>query len=476
MGRSAAAARAAAAASDGSDEETERKEGSEATAANLLQANASDASADAARAPPPAPAAPAAPAAPLASKGSDDQDEDEDDAPSAGGRETRGQMVQRHKRVSFWGKWMGKDFLLGPRPRPPHGSFLTSLPTTTKKKQELKAQKEASKRLGKKKKDEAAAAEAALAARHEAELKSLEEEEKSGSGSGNATAVAADSLSRFKLDDKGDSDGKRELPNLRKGSKAARKRAERLAADAERERQRDEERAAVAGTGAGSREAKELKAKVLRPLGLEVFDVPADGHCLYAALSHQLAQAKELREKAEREAGGGNGDGDDSKGTSTGSSSSSSSDFSVKSLRALAARHIREHAEAFEPFIDDDELPEGEEGGGRGAEGGGRGGAEGGGRGAEVPSRVERYCRRLEGTAAWGGQPELQALASALPATIRVLSAEMGPVVVEGGGGGGAKGPVRERFLLLFSRFSFSFFFRFPVAELAFSKPSSLSL
>ena len=140
------------------------------------------------------------------------------------------------------------------RPPPP-------LSTHQHNTQELKAQKEASKRLGKKKKDEAAAADAALAAKHEAELKSLEVEEgesRSQGGSASAAAKAAaatdasaDSLSRFKLDDGDDKKEEKELPNLRKGSKAARKRAERLAADAERERARDEERAALAGTGAG---------------------------------------------------------------------------------------------------------------------------------------------------------------------------------------------------------------------------------
>ena len=317
-------------------------------------------------------------------------------------------------------------------------------------KQELKAQKEASKRLGKKKKDEVAAAEAALAARHAAELKSLEDEEESAKGNGNAAAAAADSLSRFKLDGD-DKDSKKELPTLRKGSKAARKRAERLAADAEREARRDSERAAAAGTGAGSLEAKELKATVLRPLGLEVFDVPADGHCLYAALSHQLEQAKKLRRKQNEEEGGG-GHEEGGEGGDNNSSTSCSSDFSVKSLRALAARHIREHASAFEPFIDDEELLEGEGEQERTEQGEGGGGTE--------TSKVERYCRRLEGTAAWGGQPELQALASSLPATIKVLSVGMEPVVVEGEGGN--KGPVR----IFPPLFFLSFFFHLWLANL----------
>ena len=163
---------------------------------------------------------------------------------------------------------------------------------------------------------------------------------------------------------------------------------------------------------------------MLKPLRLDVFDVPADGHCLYAALVHQLGQRAKAKAKAEKEKeGGGGGGGDDTDGDGDDKSSSSGKfDFTVASLRALAASHIREHAPAFEPFIDDEELLE-------------EGGEEKDGDGTNL-SKIERYCRRLEGTAAWGGQPELQALASALPATIKVLSAGMDPVVVEGGEGG----------------------------------------
>ena len=172
-----------------------------------------------------------------------------------------------------------------------------------------------------------------------------------------------------------------------------------------------------------------------------MFDVPADGHCLYAALAHQLAQAKakEEREGGGAKEGGGVGGGDDGGGDNGGCGF----DFTVASLRALAARHIREHAPDFEPFIAEDEELLAEEGGeqqkktGEEVEKEEKEEEEGEGN----LSKVERYCRRLEGTATWGGQPELQALASALPATIKVLSAGMEPVVVEDAKK--RKGPVR---------------------------------
>jgi hypothetical protein len=40
-------------------------------------------------------------------------------------------------------------------------------------------------------------------------------------------------------------------------------------------------------------------------------------------------------------------------------------------------------------------------------------------------SWIERYCASVEGTAAWGGQLELQALACALKRAIRVYSVDM---------------------------------------------------
>ena len=201
-----------------------------------------------------------------------------------------------------------------------------------------------------------------------------------------------------------------------------------------------------------------------------MFDVPADGHCLFAALAHQLAQQKKKRREEEEEGGEGEGAAaDDADAANAAAAAAAAADkgfaFTVASLRALAARHIREHAPDFEPFIGDDEIEETAGGGvGAGEEEEEQGEGKGGDSTEEALSKVERYCRRLEGTAAWGGQPELQALASALPATIRVLSAGMEPVVVEGGEGAegekGEKGKKGRPVRCVFPFFSFSFFFR----------------
>lgn len=67
---------------------------------------------------------------------------------------------------------------------------------------------------------------------------------------------------------------------------------------------------------------------------------------------------------------------------------------SFLALRVAAAAHLRAHADAFRPFV----LPEDAASKGEVA-------------GADTGDAYEAYCAEVEGTAAWGGQVELQALA-----------------------------------------------------------------
>ena len=123
VSRAAAAARAAAAESDDSDSGAKGKKGA-ATEEPKEQAEASPSSI----ANTDAPSAPAAPAAALAasasaSKASDNgQDEDEADPSAAGGKETRGHLVQRHKRVRL--KCFISGLFFQPRPIPLSSRFL----------------------------------------------------------------------------------------------------------------------------------------------------------------------------------------------------------------------------------------------------------------------------------------------------------------------------------------------------------------
>jgi OTU domain-containing protein 6 len=228
--------------------------------------------------------------------------------------------------------------------------------------------------------DEAAAAEAALAARHAAELEAAAAVPADDDAPAAPADAAAAALARFGVDD----DAAAPAPAsaaVRKTSRAARRRADKATRDAEREAERDAERAAAAGTGAGSVEAAALDA-VLKAESLAIVDIPPDGHCLYASLADQLVRT------GRADGGGG-----------------------VAGLRAVAAAHLRAHAAAFAPFIEDadgvDAAP-----------------------GADPAARVAAYADAVEGTAAWGGHCELAALAAALGVRVRVLSADAPPVVV----------------------------------------------
>eukprot|EP00850_Spirogloea_muscicola_P006415 SM000030S11424 [mRNA] locus=s30:676859:678218:+ [translate_table: standard] len=143
-----------------------------------------------------------------------------------------------------------------------------------------------------------------------------------------------------------------------------------------------------------------------QPLGLAVKEVKPDGHCLYRAVEDQLGLE--------------------------GGDSGSSGDY--LSLRRVAAGYMREHPDDFVPFVHG-EL--GQEDGARDSSSAANG--------DESTEMLESYCRSVEGTAAWGGQLELGALAHALHRRITVYTAD-GPEVEMGedyGKGAAARPPVR---------------------------------
>jgi len=224
---------------------------------------------------------------------SDDNDGDEVQDRSASG-ETRGQMVQRHKR-------------------------------------EAKILKEQVKRLGKKGKDEAAMLESELKTRQAAELASLAP---TGGSSGGAEAIAlADSLYSATLNVEGDDAAPKKEKKLTKAQQRRQKQAQK---DAEREARIAAENAEL-GETERMVEEKALK-KILAPLGLGVRDIPPDGHCLYRSIEDQLNNLPENGAAAVLTAAG------------------CEDELSFMALRQIAAEHMRKNADHFKHFVGDGDL------------------------------------------------------------------------------------------------------------------------
>jgi OTU domain-containing protein 6 len=127
-------------------------------------------------------------------------------------------------------------------------------------------------------------------------------------------------------------------------------------------------------------EADMILAQLAR-LGLQIKDIPSDGHCMYHAVADQM-QLKKLP-IAQDVAG-------------------------FQYLRRLTSEYMLTHTDDFLPFMALDE-------------------------GAASPEEAfEIYCDRVANTADWGGQLELRALACALRTPIEVFSAESDVLVMGG--------------------------------------------
>jgi len=320
------------------------------------------------------------------------------------GPETRGQMLQRHKRVRrVEGVGWGVEAVRGDRAASPTAASPPSLPGDESPKGGVQTHGQEAQGggwrrvvvVGRRRRglrtadllppplspqDEAAKAEADLATKHETQLAALQED--AGGGSDSDASGAAAALARFGLDPPAPP------AEARKPSRATKRRQEKAAADAVREAARDAERAA-AGAGARGEEQAAL-AGALAAAGLALVDIAPDGHCLYASLADQL----------ERATGGDRG--------------------GVAGLRALAAATLRDEAARFAPFIEGDESSS--------ESGSDDGGSDSDGSDDSTTARVDAYATKVETTAAWGGHPELVALAEGLPAKIRVVRAEGDPL------------------------------------------------
>ncbi|KAK3739770.1 hypothetical protein RRG08_028209 [Elysia crispata] len=126
----------------------------------------------------------------------------------------------------------------------------------------------------------------------------------------------------------------------------------------------------------GPRHVEMVKIKeMLKQRGLVLHEIPADGNCLYSALSHQL--------------------------------STRSLDQSTEKLRQQTSEYMRSHRDDFLPFLTHPDSGD-----------------------ALTDEEFEQYCDKTASSPVWGGQVELRALSEVLQLPIEVLQAEAEPMVI----------------------------------------------
>lgn len=110
---------------------------------------------------------------------------------------------------------------------------------------------------------------------------------------------------------------------------------------------------------------------------VSVYEVPADGHCLYASIADQLKTRRNI-------------------------------DKSIQQLRSEAAAHIRKHPNDFSPFLFDEKTM--------------------------TIRDVDSYCDELENTAVWGGDLEITAFSQIYDCKITVIINGQSPFIANENG------------------------------------------
>ncbi|KAJ3118186.1 OTU domain-containing protein 6B [Phlyctochytrium bullatum] len=153
--------------------------------------------------------------------------------------------------------------------------------------------------------------------------------------------------------------GGKKKPNRQKMRKA------RKAAEQEAQRKQAEEEAANA-PNMRELEMQEIE-RMSAPMGLAVQAITADGHCLYNAISHQLSIRDDEPARP------------------------------ASSIRKIAADYLRENMDRFLPFVAGDLDKE------------------------LTDDDYQQYCDKVESSALWGGQIEINAISDALKRPIHVV-------------------------------------------------------
>eukprot|EP00939_MAST-03C_sp_MAST-3C-sp1_P005086 g5086.t1 len=158
--------------------------------------------------------------------------------------------------------------------------------------------------------------------------------------------------------------------------KASRSQRRREAKDQKRkikDKEVEKLRKSLAGSSLREREVKELSIKLDRD-GLDMLEIPSDGHCMYRAIAHQLGlTGSELVDRKAKD--------------------------SYLKIRRIAARYMRDNKDEFAPYMT---VPSGK----------------------SAESAFADHCSSVEASAEWGGQLELRAISEALKTPIHIYAAD----------------------------------------------------
>lgn len=178
----------------------------------------------------------------------------------------------------------------------------------------------------------------------------------------------------FLINSKEDTNENTPLIEINRISRAQKRRNKKQAEEKDRElRIQEQEEQNKHGPRVLEQQAIKL---ALEDVGLQIYNIPADGNCMYCAIHHQLkVTGRDI--------------------------------ISASELRKLTAEFIKQHKQDFLPFMcteSDEPMNE---------------------------TEFEAYCKKVASTTMWGGQLELRALSQALQCPIKIIQAT-GPPTMQG--------------------------------------------
>ncbi|BFZ13255.1 hypothetical protein BsWGS_16294 [Bradybaena similaris] len=217
--------------------------------------------------------------------------------------------------------------------------------------------------------DQIAKLEADLEARHKEELANVQDKSHI-----TLDAVKEETVTK-KADEDADKDAEVEVSSLTTGKKSkAQKRRDKKQAKGKEREDKIKEQEVISRRGPRQQEMIKIKS-LLKQRRLKLYEIPADGNCLYTSVSHQL--------------------------------SIHSSQISTEELRHKTAEYLRSHKDDFLPFLTNPDTGD-----------------------ILTSEEFEKYCDKTAKLPVWGGQVELRALSEILQVPIEVLQADTTPQII----------------------------------------------